>query len=170
MNTGSFQITIEGTGAVCPIGEKYGNKYTAEGKIPVISCEGSCIRGEIARLAASMIARHEPYRRGCHGEFITAPHSAMAKWEGKARSVIVIDGCFMKCHGRILKNIIEEDRMIQFDALAIYKKYSDLMDIDDVPEPERRATAEHVAGVILDVLRNGAGTAKTTPSTPCCSQ
>ena len=170
MNTGSFQLTIEGTRAVCPIGEKYGNKCIAEGKIPVISCEGSCIRGEIARLAANVIAKHEPYRRGCHGEFLTAPHSAMAKWAGKARSVIVIDGCFMKCHGRILKNIIGEDRMIQFDALAIYKKYSDLMAIDDVPEPERRATAEYVASVILDALRTGAGTTITAASTPCCAQ
>lgn len=169
MNTGSFQLTIEGTRAVCPIGEKYGNKCIAEGKIPVISCEGSCIRGEIARLAANMIAKHDPYRRGCHGEIITAPHSAMAEWAGKAGNIVVIDGCFMKCHGRILKNIVGKDRILQFDALAIYRKYTNLMDIDDVPEQERKATAKHVAEVIRNALQNSACTEKASEQPSCCT-
>lgn len=170
MTTSSFQIEIEETRAACPIGEKYGNKCITEGKIPVISCEGSCIRGEIARLAANMIAKHDPYRRGCHGEIITAPHSAMAKWADKAGSIVVIDGCFMQCHGRILKNIVKNDRILQFDALSIYRKYTDLMDVDDVPEHERRETAEHVARVILNTLKNGAGSMRTTDKTACGAQ
>lgn len=170
MNADSFQQTIDGTKAVCPIGETYGNKCREEGKIPVISCEGSCIRGEIARRAANMLAKHEPYRRGCHGEIFTAPHSAIADWAQKSDKVIVIDGCFMRCHGRILKGIVGSDRMIQFDALAIHKKYTDLMDIDDVPEKECKATAEHVADTILNILQNGACAAVTAGRTSCCTQ
>ena len=33
------------------------------------------------------------------------------------RKVVVIDGCFMKCHGRILRNLIDDEKLLQFDAL-----------------------------------------------------
>ena len=63
-----FSIAITGTTDRCPIGEEVGNQNLAEGKIPVISCEGPCIRGEIARLAANLVAKEGPYRRCCHGK------------------------------------------------------------------------------------------------------
>jgi uncharacterized metal-binding protein len=94
----------------------------------------------------------EPYRRGCHGELLSVPGSAMAHWVDKAEKVILIDGCFLRCHGRILENLIEGDRLIQFDALSHYKKYSDLFDIDSVPENERNEVARDVADWILNNL------------------
>ena len=170
MSTDAFNLNVEGTKAVCPIGEKYGKRWSEEGKIPVISCEGSCIRGEIAWLAAHMIAKHEPYSRGCHGEIFTAPNSAIANWARTANKIIVVDGCFMKCHGRILKNIVGEAGMVHFDGLAIYNKYTDLMDIDAVPEQERKATAEQVATIILNALQSGAPAAKPAEQTICSTQ
>jgi uncharacterized metal-binding protein len=155
----NFSIEVESKKAVCPLGEIVGNKMIAEGKIPVISCEGGCFRGEIARVAAHMVAKEEPYSRGCHGEIFTAPHSAMAEWARKANKVIVIDGCFMHCHGRILKNVVGRENMIQFDALPIYNKgnkYSDTMLVDEVPEAEREGLARQVADKILASLENGA--------------
>lgn len=56
--------TIGATSGKCPIGETIGRRGMDQSKIPVLSCEGACIRGEIARLAASMIAKEEPYGRG----------------------------------------------------------------------------------------------------------
>ena len=56
-NDTKFSIEVEDTKNRCPIGETVGNRNIAEGKIPVLSCEGACIRGEIARLAANMIAK-----------------------------------------------------------------------------------------------------------------
>jgi uncharacterized metal-binding protein len=150
----SFSIEIEGTDALCPAGEVAGKKMMAEGKIPVISCEGGCIRGEIARLAANMVGKEEPYRRGCHGEMFTAPHSAMTRWAKKADKVVVIDGCFLHCHGRIMKNLIDDENLIQFDALSLYKKYANLIEIEDVPEAERKEVARQVADKILSVLLN----------------
>jgi uncharacterized metal-binding protein len=123
-----------------------------EQSIPVMSCEGACIRGEIARLAANIVAREAGYRRGCHGELFAAPGSAMAEWTREAQNVVVIDGCFLECHGRIIKNLAEEGRMIHFDALRQHKKYSDLFDIDDVPEAERKAVAREVADRVLAAL------------------
>jgi len=151
----TFTLTVDDTKAVCAIGEVAGEKCIDEKKVPVISCEGACIRGEIARLAAHLVAKEDPYRRSCHGEMFTAPHSAIAKWLHEAEKVVVIDGCFMKCHGRILRNLIDEEKLLQFDALSIYKKYTDLMSIDDVPEEERKAKAREVADKILDRIRQG---------------
>src|SRR5512135_2803329 len=128
-SNGIFTVGVSEPDGKCPIGEKVGNRNFEEGRIPVISCEGACIRGEIARLAAHLVAKEEPYRRSCHGEMFTAPHSAIAQWMHEAERVVVIDGCFMKCHGRILRNLIDEEKLLQFDALSIYKKYTDRMSI-----------------------------------------
>jgi uncharacterized metal-binding protein len=154
----NFSIEVEGMEAVCPLGEIVGNKMIAEGKIPVISCEGGCFRGEIARVAAHLVAKEEPYSRGCHGEMFTAPSSAMAEWAKKANKVVVIDGCFMHCHGRIMKNIVSRDNLIQFDALSMYNKdnkYLDTMLVDEVPETERKGLARQVADKVLANLNNG---------------
>lgn len=150
-----FSIEVEGTANRCSTGEKIANKNMAEGKIPVLSCEGACIRGEIARLAANLVAREEPYARGCHGELFAVPDSAMAHWIRKAAKVVLIDGCFLRCHGRILENLIEKEKLAQFDALRVYKKYTDVFDIDDVPEAERQEAARQVADIVLAALRNG---------------
>jgi uncharacterized metal-binding protein len=140
-----FTLEVERTKGRCPIGETVGRENMDQGEIPVFSCEGACIRGEIARQAANMVARQDPYRRGCHGELFAVPHSAMAEWAKKASEVIVIDGCFLRCHGRIMTDLIGEDRLVQFDALSRYKKYTDIFDIDGVPEEERIETARGVA-------------------------
>lgn len=149
----SFSIEVEAIDRTCPVGERVGNENLSEGKIPVISCEGACIRGEIARLIANIVAKEEPYRRACHGEVFTTPHSAMAHWAKDAKSVLVIDGCFMHCHGRVLKNLIKKENLIQFDALSLYNKYTDLFDIDAVPEAERKEVARQVADKILSALK-----------------
>lgn len=151
-----FSLEVEGMKAVCPLGEVVGTEMIAERRIPVISCEGGCFRGEIARVAAHMVAEEEPYSRGCHGEMFTAPRSAMAEWARKADKVVVIDGCFMHCHGRIMKNLVGSENTIQFDALPMYngdKKYSEKMLVSEVPEAERRALARQVADRVLSRLR-----------------
>jgi hypothetical protein len=154
-NTNHNSIEFQSTMGRCPIGEKVGMLNIAEGKIPVLSCEGGCIRGEIARLAANIVAKEEGFARGCHGEFITVPESAIAQWMRGAKKVVLIDGCFLRCHGRILENILDDNQLVQFDALKVYKKYTDCFDIDEVSEPERKAAAGKVAGHVLTELRKG---------------
>jgi len=148
----SFSLTVETTRGSCPIGETVGEQNMKEGKIPVFSCEGACVRGEIARVAANLVAKEEPYRRGCHGELFTVPRSAMARWAGTAERVVVIDGCFLRCHGRVMKGLIDEDRLVEFDALSHYKKYTDIFDIDGVPEAERNEVAQDVAAWVLESM------------------
>ena len=148
----SFTAQISKTGNSCAAGEKAGNTNLEEGKIPVLSCEGACIRGEIARLAANFVAKEEPFRRGCHGELFTVPESALARWMTGAPKIVLIDGCPLRCHGRILENLIEAGNLIEFDAYSCYKKYSDLFYADSVPEKERIETARHVADSVLAEL------------------
>lgn len=147
-----FELKVTGTYKRCPVGEKTGKRNMDEGKIPVFSCEGPCIRGEIARVAANLVAKEEPFRRGCHGELFSVPESAMTKWAVTANKSILIDGCFLRCHGRIMDHLIDESKLIQFDALSHHKRYGDIFDIDDVPKQEREEVARDVADWVLEKL------------------
>jgi uncharacterized metal-binding protein len=147
-----FSLEVDGVKGLCPAGEAWAKQNMFERKIPVFSCEGPCIRGEIARLAANRVAEEGPYARACHAETFTVPYSSMARWVKDADRVVMIDGCFLKCHGRILKHLIDEERMVHIDALPLHKKYGDVFLMDDVPEPERKAVAREVADKILTVL------------------
>ena len=147
--TRDIALKVAKTTGRCPIGETIGKRNMEESKIPVLSCEGACIRGEIARQAANMVAKGTPYGRACHGELMTVPDSSIARWINTASKVVVIDGCFLRCHGRILERMLDPEKLIQFDALAVYRKYTDVFDVDDVPEAERAATARQVADHVL---------------------
>ena len=138
----------------CPAGEKYAQENIAEGKIPVLSCEGPCIRGEIARLAANIVSEEEPYARTCYAETFLVPHSTMTRWVRDAPQVVMIDGCFLKCLGRVLKNFIGAEKIIHIGSLPMHGKYGDVFLCTDVPEAERTEVAGQVAGKILTGLKN----------------
>lgn len=145
----TFNLEVEPTTLVCPVGERYAAEQTRQGRIPVLSCEGPCIRGEIARQAAHRIARHEPFARACQGEAMAVPRSEMARWVREAEQVVVVDGCFLRCQARMMRRMLAPDQLVEIDALALYKKYTDLFAIEDVPEAERNAVADEVAEVVL---------------------
>ena len=152
--TPDFSLEVEGVKGCCPAGEVYAKRNISEKRIPVFSCEGPCIRGEIARLAANLIAHEVPsFARACHAETFFVPHSSMARWVKEAEKGIMIDGCFLKCHGRVLKKLIGEEKIIHIDALPLYKKYTDIFLMDDVPEDERKAVARQVADKIIANLK-----------------
>jgi uncharacterized metal-binding protein len=144
-----FSIEVESIKSKCPIGETIGNRNITEKRIPVLSCEGACIRGEIARLAANMVAKEEGFARACHGELLSVPHSAMSQWVKQAEQVVLIDGCSLRCHGRVLENLLDKKKLAQFNALSVYKKYTDVFDIDEVAENERLQAARQVADRVL---------------------
>ena len=153
-HTPDFSLHVQGVKGFCPAGEVYAKKQIEKKTIPVWSCEGPCIRGEIARLAANFVAQEVPsLARACHAETFFVPHSSMARWVKEARQSIMIDGCFLKCHGRALQGLVGEDRIVQFDALPFYKKYTDIFSMDDVPEDERKAAARQVADKIIAKLK-----------------
>lgn len=150
-----FTLEVTEIDKVCAAGEVYGRKCLKDGKIPVLSCEGGCIKGEIARQTANLIAKEEGYARACHGELFSVPHADLAKWVREADRVVVIDGCSLFCHGRIAENIIAREKLININALAIHRKYADLMDVDDVETEERKHTARETADRVLESLKHG---------------
>ncbi len=158
LSSPAFSLDVDGVKGACPAGEKYAHDNIAEGKIPVLSCEGPCIRGEIARLAANIVAGEAPYARSCYAETFLVPHSSMAQWVKQSDKVVMIDGCFLLCLGRILNNFIDEEKIIHIDALPLHKKYGDVFLYTDVPEAERVEVAGQVADRILSKLRSAADT------------
>ena len=152
--TPAFSLDVQAVKGSCPAGEAYAKQQVAAKRIPVLSCEGPCIRGEIARLAANLISQSVPsLARACHAETFFVPHSTMASWVKSADRVIMIDGCFLKCHGRVLTNLVPEEKVIHIDALPYYKRYTDVFLMDDVPEEERKSVARQVADKITAYLR-----------------
>lgn len=152
--TPAFTLDVQEVRGRCPAGETYAEEQIARKSIPVLSCEGPCIRGEIARLAANLVARDvAALARACHAEAFFVPHSAMAAWVREAERIVMIDGCFLKCHGRVLNKLVPQEKVIHFDALPLHRKYTDVFSMDDVPEEERRAVARRVADKIVARLK-----------------
>ena len=150
--TKDFTLQVDGVVGTCPAGEAWAEDKILHKKIPVFSCEGPCVRGDIARRAANFVAQEEPFARACFPEAFFVPHSSMARWVKDADQVVMIDGCFLKCIGRILNNQVDKEKIIHIDALSLYHKYTDIFDIEDVPEVERIETAQQVASQILPTL------------------
>ena len=162
-STPDFSGEVDGVAGVCPAGEAWAKQQIVDKKIPVFSCEGPCIRGDIARLAANMVAKKVPaYERCCYAEAFLVPYSSMARWAKEAEKVVMIDGCFLKCIGRILKNQVDEEKVIHIDTLPLHKKYGKLFLMDDVPEAERKKVARQVADKILAKLKKENGALSTT--------
>lgn len=153
----TYTLEFQATQQLCPTGEVYAKRQIAEKRIPVLACEGPCIRGEIARLAANLVAREVPtLARACHGETFFVPDSSIARWVKEADRTVMIDGCFLQCHGRALNRLVGEEKIVHIDALPLYMKYTDVFSMDDVPEDERKAVARAVADKIIAKLRDEA--------------
>ncbi len=91
--------------------------------------------------------------RACHAEAFFVPHSEMAAWVKGAEKSVMIDGCFLQCHGRVLNEFVGEENVVHFDALPLYMKYTDTFLMDDVPDEERKAVARQVADQITAQLK-----------------
>ena len=148
-----FSIAVEGVQGTCRAGEIYARENMARGKIPVFSCEGPCIRGEIARLVANIVADEVPScARCCHAEAAFAPHSSMARWVQQAARAVTIDGCHLRCHSRVLQNLVDGERTIEVDALSFYDRFGDVFLYTDVPQADREAVAREVADGVIAAL------------------
>lgn len=152
-SSADFSIDVSKVSGVCPAGEAYAEQQIAEKTIPVLACEGPCIRGEIARLAANMVAEDAPYARCCYAEAFLVPHSGMAEWLKEADTVIVVDGCFLKCIGRVAENAVGKDKVIDIDAYPLYKEYTDTFLYPDVPQDSRNRLARQVADKVSQTLK-----------------
>lgn len=161
--TPDFSIKVDGVKGVCPAAEAWAQDKIANKRIPVLACESACIRGDIARMAANLVAAEPPFARVCYAETAFVPHSAMARWVKKAEHVVMINGCFLQCFGRVLNNMVDQRKITHIDALPLYNRYTDVFYMEDVPEVDRQETARQVADKVLTELRAVASSGVPTP-------
>ena len=152
-STPNFSINVSEVKKLCPAGEGYAKQKLTEKKIPVLSCEGPCIRGEISRLAANIVANEAPYSNCCYAETFLVPQSSMAAWVKGSEKVVVLDGCFLSCIEKILENKINKENIIHFDTNTLHKKFSNVFFHTDIPEETRKDVARNVADKILKKLK-----------------
>ncbi len=154
--TDAFSHTVSKVSGHCKVGEDWSKAAINSRLIPVLSCEGPCAKGEIARRAAMLIPKiDERFERACHGEAFYVPHSTMAKWVKSADQVVMIDGCFLNCHGRVLENIIAKDQIVHINAHSIHKAFGDRFSCDDISEEEFSKLANQVAEKTIAMTLKG---------------
>ena len=149
-----FSVQVDGVKGICPAGEAWAEQKIHQQKIPVLACESACIRGDIARRVANLVGQEEQFGRACLAEAFLVPHSMMARWLKEADKVVMVNGCFLKCMGRVLNNLVDREKIIHIDALQIHNRYCDVFFMEDVPEAERIDTARFVFDQILPTLKD----------------
>lgn len=148
----------------CKDAVRYVERQRAEGpKVAVVSCEGACVKGEVARLAANLLtSRLEPARsaRICLGEALTGD-SGMRDLVAQAPRVVVIEGCGLKCATRLLAERLPGTRVDPIVASGFYEyDRTRCFEVLDMPEAELRGHAEHVAAQVRSAaFDDGAGKA-----------
>lgn len=89
----------------CPACEDYSvENSTNQPEIAVMACEGTCAKGEVARLAANMVAHkldRENTVRICLGGAFTRD-TGQRNLVRRANKTIAIEGCFISCSSRIV--------------------------------------------------------------------
>lgn len=147
-------ITIEEAPFCCSLAKEYVKKHTTTPpKMPVVACEGSCLRGEIARRAANLIAYKlapENTVRICF-QGIVGGGCGEGELIERADKVLFVEGCALKCSSRLVKgamtiktkiDVVVADRWCDFDQR--------LFGIDEMPEEEIKIHAERVAEKVAE--------------------
>ena len=142
-------IVIEDAPFCCSLATLYVKKHsTIPAKIPVISCDGACLRGEIARRAANIITYKlapEKTVRICFQGIVGGGCEERVLIE-KADNVLFVEGCAMRCGSRLVKGVVDikakmdvvfADQLVSFD--------SKLFGIDEMSEEKIKVHAEIVA-------------------------
>ena len=141
-----------GGGRVCPEGARYVEKMLAgPPRTAILACEGGCLKGEVARVAANILAYQlvrDSSVRVCLGDAVTGESGFVKLLEDLPRT-IVLEGCFLHCGSQIVKTrlpdfapeIIESSRFLTYDR----DKYFEIFDLPRAEiEQNAKTVAEHV--------------------------
>ncbi len=154
-------IKIEKVEKTCPACEEYAEKHsTNPPRIAVMACEGACAKGEVARIAANLVAHRlarENTVRICLGGAFTKD-TGQRNLVRKANRTIAIEGCFISCSSRMMKGVLPDlhPEIVQADTLY---ETSLPFGIDEVSEEELGECARTVAEtVVAEHVKNSAST------------
>lgn len=160
-------------GRVCSDGVRYVQKeLTLPPKRAVLACEGGCVKGEVARVAANILAyrlERDAAVRICLGDAATGD-SGMFELVTRAPEVIAVEGCPLQCGTEIMRRRIPELQTSVINASELYEfDRSKYFEIFDMPRSELEGHAQRVAEYIQGhffLNRETGGSA----SSCCCSR
>jgi uncharacterized metal-binding protein len=137
------------TSRICPEGMAYTKeKLSTAPKKAIICCEGACIKGEVARIAANILAyrlQRNSTVRICLGDATTG-NSGMLDLIHRAPEVISIEGCPLQCGINILQNRVPDLHATIIDTSKLYDfDRSKYFEIFDLPREQLEAYALAVA-------------------------
>ncbi|MDI6793600.1 MAG: putative zinc-binding protein [bacterium] len=150
-------LTIEEPGFSCSLAKEYVKKHVATPpKMPVVACEGSCLRGEIARRAANFITYKlspETTVRICFQGIVSGGCEEGVLIE-MADKVLFVEGCALKCSSRLVQGAMEikaKTDVVVADQLCDFNPK--LFGIDEMPDEEISILAEGVAEKIAGNIK-----------------
>ncbi len=146
-------LKIIKTNNSCSLCEDY-VKQNVSKPLVVASCEGACLRGEIARKTANILCHSlatDKTVRLCLGSALTK-EGGQRSLVKNAEKIIAIEGCPVDCGSRMLKGLSENihPEVIRTDILADFNK--DLFGINEMSEEDINKCALDVAKKIAEKL------------------
>ncbi len=155
--TATIQVRL--TDQRCDLGDAYAQKHwTTPPKIAVLSCEGMCLRGEVARRAANLIAHElEPDRtvRVCHGGLLETS-GGMRELVERADHILLLDGCSLACGTRLLKGAFPDSKPDVAFTDQLFELNQPAFSVDEVTDDEIKTYARTVAEKVIAEKLNGA--------------
>ncbi len=146
----SIQVPL--TDQECALGASYAKKHlTSPPKAAVLSCEGACLRGEIARRAANLITgKLAPERavRICHGGLLEKS-GGMKDLVQHAQKALQIDGCGMACGTRLLQGAMPDIKPVTVFTDQLYEFDRNKFSLGDMSDTEMQQHARTVAERIV---------------------
>ncbi len=144
---------IEKTKAGCHLCEDYSERQK-EKPVAVLSCEGACLRGEVARQAANILCHKlapEKTARICLGGAFTKD-TGQRNLVRNAKRLIALEGCPINCASRMMKGVIDGLKPEVINADRLYESDKKLFGIDEMAPEELLAHAQTVARKVAAML------------------
>lgn len=142
-------IHIEASDQVCPVCERYASANSTK-PVVVMSCEGACLRGEVARRAANLLCHRlapESTVRLCLGGAFTKDGGQRGLVRNAER-VVAIEGCFLECASRMMKGVVPDLAPEVVIADRLYQLDSALFGIDEMSDDDMQRRAAEVAAKV----------------------
>jgi uncharacterized metal-binding protein len=137
----------------CQLCDDYAERQNMK-PVAVMSCEGACLRGEVARQAANILCHTlapEKTARICLGGAFTKD-TGQRNLVRHAERVIALEGCYVNCSSRMMQGVIAglEPELIIADRLYDFDR--SLFGIEEMAPEEILAHARTVAQKIAATL------------------
>lgn len=145
--SGAYEVVrIEKAKNNCHLCDDYAERQKAK-PVAVLCCEGACLRGEVARLAANILCHSlapEKTVRICLGGAFTKD-TGQRNLVRTAERVIAVEGCFVNCASRMISGVIEglDPELVIADRLYDFDRR--LFGIEEMSPEEIQAHARTVA-------------------------